>query len=354
MFRFANPSAFHYIWLLGLILVLAWGFQKQLNSSLQKAFGKKLSPFLTSSKSPFKRRLRLLIYSLSYVCFVMALARPQMGRGQQAIKSEGIELMIAIDVSNSMLAEDIKPSRLAFAKSEIMRLLDLLSGDKVGLIAFAGSATLVSPLTTDKAALKMFVESLSPLSVENQGTDFAKAIAEARAAFERGGVDPDEGVTVSRVVLVASDGEDQEKGALEEARKAAQQGIRIFSIAFGTERGAPIPLRDERGFLRGYKKDDSGKEIVTQVKGTALRELAAAGKGSFHHISFGTQDAHSIRAELNKLQKAQFATEMATSYDEKYQIFLIIGLVLALLELLISQRQAAGRIWRGRFEVATR
>ncbi len=354
MFRFANPSALQWLWFLPVIIIIATVAQKRFSKQLVKAFGKRLSPFLTSSRSPGRRRLRLILFSLALTCFVIALARPQTGRGQQAIKSEGVELMIAVDVSNSMLAEDIKPSRLGFAKSELLRLLDLLGGDKVGLIAFAGSATLVSPLTTDKAALKMFVESLSPISVENQGTDFKKAIAEAREAFERGGVDPDEGVTVSRVVLIASDGEDQEKGAIEEAKKAAQTGMRIFSIAFGTERGAPIPIRDERGYLRGYKKDQAGKEVITQVKGTALREIAAAGKGSFHHISFGANDARTIKAELDKLEKAQFASEMSTSYDEKYQYFLIAGLLFALLELLLGDRQSAGRIWRGRFEVAVK
>lgn len=351
MFRFANPAAFQMLWLLPIILLIAFASQKKLTKGLEKAFGKKLSPFLTSSKSPGRRRLRLFFFSLSLICFVIALARPQTGRGQQAIKSEGVELMIAVDVSNSMLAEDIKPSRLAFAKTEIIRLLDLLGGDKVGLIAFAGSATLISPLTTDKAALKMFVEGLSTISVESQGTDFRKAISEAREAFQRGGVDPDEGVTVARVVLIASDGEDQEKGAIEEAKKAAQNGIRIFSMAFGTERGAPIPVRDERGYLRGYKKDKSGREVMTQVKGTALREIAEAGKGSFHHISFGANDARTIKAEIDKLEKAQFASEVSASYDEKYQYFLVLGLIFALLELLIGHRQAAGRIWRGRFEV---
>ncbi len=288
------------------------------------------------------------------ICFVIALARPQTGRGQQAIKSEGVELMIAVDVSNSMLAEDVKPSRLSFAKTEIVRLLDLLGGDKVGLIAFAGSATLVSPLTTDKAALKMFVETLSPLSVENQGTDFKKAILEARESFERGGVDPDEGVNVARVILIASDGEDHEKGAIEEAKRAAKDGMRIFGIAFGTAQGAPIPIRDERGYLRGYKKDTKYKEVVTKVSGNALRELAAAGKGSFHHISFGANDSRTIKAELDKLEKAQFASEMSASYDEKYQYFIVAGLLFALLELLLGDRQAAGRIWRGRFEVAAK
>jgi Ca-activated chloride channel family protein len=283
--------------------------------------------------------------------YILALARPQLGKSQDKIKSEGVEIMICLDVSNSMMAEDVKPSRLEYAKAELSRLLDLLGGDKVGLIAFAGSATLLSPLTTDKEALKMFIEGLSPASVQTQGTDFKKALSEAKNAFTQGGVDPDEG-KVTRVVLLASDGEDNEPGALEFAKKMVADGSRIFTLAFGTERGAPIPDRDERGYLRGYKKDRSGHEVITQVKGNVLKQLAEAGQGAFYHATPGGNEARLIRADLDKLQKAQFATELSASYDEKFQIFLILGLLCSFLEMSLGERRSQGRIWKGRFEVA--
>jgi Ca-activated chloride channel family protein len=285
-------------------------------------------------------------------CFIVALARPQMGKSMEEIKVRGVEMVIAFDVSTSMLAEDIKPSRLQYAKSEMLHLMDLLGGDKVGLVAFAGSATMISPLTTDKSALKMFIESLTPESVETQGTDFRKALNEARAAFDRGGTENDESTRITRVILVASDGEDHEEKALDEAKKLANDGTRIFTIAFGTEAGAPIPQRDERGYLRNYKKDKSGHEIMTQVKGEFLRQLAIVGQGTFHHATFGGNEAKLVKDDLDKLEKAEFASSLATNYDERFQIPLALGVLLALLDFFIGERKRAGRIWKGRFEVA--
>jgi Ca-activated chloride channel family protein len=350
--RFANPDAFHLLWFIPIAWCASWVFARRARIRLHKALGEKIAPFLSSSLSPGARRLKLALRLLALAFFVIALARPQSGKSLQEVKVQGVELVIAFDVSSSMLAEDVKPSRLQHAKSEVMRLLDLLGGDKVGLVAFAGSAVLVSPLTTDKSSLKMFVESLNPESVETQGTSVHRALNEARAAFERGGVESDETTKVTRVILVLSDGEDHEKGALDEAKKLAGEGTRIFALAFGTEQGAPVPLRDERGFLRSYKRDRRGQNILSKVDGRFLRELAQTGKGAFHHATFGGQEARLIKADLDRLEKAEFASSLATNFDERFQIPLAIGLLLALIELLIGERRAGGRIWKGRFEVS--
>jgi Ca-activated chloride channel homolog len=220
------------------------------------------------------------------------------------------------------------------------------------LIAFAGSAVLISPLTTDKASLKMFIDSISTESVESQGTNVQKALGEARAAFDRGGVEEDEQSKVTRVILVLSDGEDHEKNAIAEARKLADDGTRVFALAFGTERGAQIPLRDERGYIRDYKRDRNGQNVVSRVDGKFLQELAQTGRGAFHHATFGGEEAKRIKADLDKLQKSEFASSLATNYDERFQIPLLIGLVLLLLSFAVGERRAEGRIWRGRFEVA--
>lgn len=354
MFRFANPQALQWLWLIPLLLVVYSASEARARRRLAKNLGGKIATYLTTTVSRGKRRLKVLLQCLALLFFVVALARPQLGKSMQKVKSEGVELMVAFDVSTSMLAEDVKPSRLEQAKAEVGRLLDLLAGDKVGLVAFAGSAVMVSPLTTDKAALKLFLETLSPLSVETQGTVFKKALSEARTAFERGGADTDDGSRVTRVILLVSDGEDQEEGAIEEVRKLAAEGVRIFSLSLGTEHGAPIPMRDERGYIQGYKKDRQGREVLSKTKGTVLRDLAAAGKGSFYSASFGGAEAKLIKDDLDKLEKAEFDSEMAANYDEKYQSFLLLGLLLALLDLLIGERRGDGRIWKGRFEVAER
>lgn len=351
-FRWGNPEILIYLWLPIILLVVFTLREQWSQRTLLKALGQKLSPVLLRSYSPARRRLKTVLLLLALTCFILSLARPQLGSRMDKIKSEGVELVIAMDVSTSMLAEDVKPSRLEHLKSEMSRLFDLLGGDKVGLIAFAGSSVLLSPLTPDKSALKMYLEGLSPFTVETQGTDVHKALLEARDAFDRGGVDPDEGAKVTRVILVASDGEDHEEGAIEEAKKLLKDGYRVFTVAFGTERGGPIPLRDERGMLRGYKKDRQGNVVNTSTKGKFLRDLAQAGGGSFFHAAFGAGEARAIKEDLDKLQKTEFASELATQYDEKFQIPLGIGLVFSFLGFILGDRRKNAKIWRGRFEAA--
>lgn len=352
MLRFANPQAFAWLWCIPVLILVVLALEVRGRRRLAKTFGGRIAPFLSSSVSPLKRRLKLALKCLAIFFFVVALARPQMGKSTQEVKAQGVELVLAVDVSNSMLAEDVKPSRLEHAKTELAKLVDMLGGNKVGLVAFAGSAALLSPLTTDVGSLKMFIEGLSTQSVATQGTNIRDALDEAKNAFERGGIESDETVRVTRVILLVSDGEDQEKGAVQLANKLAGEGVRIFAIAFGTERGGPIPMRDERGFLAGFKRDKSGQNVISAVHGDFLRELARIGNGSFHHATFGGMEAREVKADLDKLEKAEFASSMATNYDERFQIPLFLGLVCALIEFMLGSRRPTGRVWRGRFEVA--
>lgn len=348
--RFAHPETLMWLWLLPVIWVMSIATSKRARARLNKGLGSRMAPLLAKQVSPGRRRLKAIARSLALIFVIIALARPQSGKGISEIKVRGVEMMVALDVSTSMLAEDVKPSRLQFAKAELTRLLDSLAGDKVGLVGFAGSALLLSPLTNDISSLKMFLDSLSPYSVQTQGTYFMQALQEAADAFDRGGQEDDERAKTTRVILVLSDGEDQEKGALELAKKLAMQGIRIFTVAFGTERGGLIPIRDERGYLRSYKKEKNGKEVVSQVKGEFLKDLARVGQGTFHFASFGGNEARAIKADIDKLQKAEFASSMATSYEERFQWFLIASLIFALLDLLIGELGSIDRVWRGRFE----
>jgi len=350
--RFANFAAFYLLWFVPALIVVSVLFERRAQKRISKAFGDKIAPFLSSSVSSAKRRLKLILRCLAFTFFVIALARPQMGMSKQEVKARGVELMIGVDVSNSMLAEDVKPSRLENAKAELMKLLDMLVGDRVGLIAFAGSAVVLSPLTTDVNSLKMFIEGLSTESVGTQGTNFIAVMDEAKTAFDHGGIDSDENLHVSKVLLLISDGEDQEPGALEMARKVADDGMRLFTIAFGSERGAPIPIRDERGFLSGYKRDRSGQNVISKVNADFLRQLAHIGRGSFHHATSGGMEAKLVKEDLDKLEKKEFASTLETNYDERFQIPLLIGFLLTLIDLLLGEKRGTGRIWKGRFEVA--
>lgn len=349
--HFANASMLKLLFLVPLF----WFFLKVLRKNHQKKiaqnFGSKLYPFLSSSLSLRKRQWKDILQSVVLVLAIVALARPQSGGSKQEVTSQGVELMMLIDVSESMMAEDVRPNRLEQAKGEMSRLLDLLPGSKVGLIAFAGSATLLSPLSSDPGALKMFIDSLSPLAVSTQGTEFKKAILEAKEAFNRGGVDQDDTSKATRVILIASDGEDHEPGALEEAEKLAAEGTRIFTLAYGTEKGGPIPEKDQMGYLRGYKKDRRGQTVLTTVVGKELEALAQAGKGSFYHAFYGGDQIQKVAEDIDKLEKAQFQSEVQMQYDEDFQKLLFLAVVFALIELFLGERRTGFKIWKGRFEV---
>lgn len=351
MFRFENLVAFNYLWLIPVLIVIGYVFDRRSRKKMEAAIGTRLYPFLSSSVSLKKRKIKNILQIIVLFLFVLALARPQMGESQQEVKSEGVEIIFAVDVSESMLAEDVKPSRLQQAKAELSRLMDLMPGNKVGVVAFAGSAALLSPLTNDPGAIKMYLESLEPNSVSSQGTNFTDALLTSQEAFNRGGISTDESVKVTRVILIASDGEDHEPGALEAAKKMADEGVRIFTLAYGTEKGGAIPVRDGMGFLKGYKKDRSGQTILTTVNGEALRSLAKAGQGSFYFATFGGMQTKHLVEDISKLERSQFDTTMATQYEERFQSLLLLAIFLALFEMFLGERRLSFRFWKGRYEV---
>lgn len=354
-FRFADKAALQFLALIPVLFILVRWMAGRTRQVLSSQLSPKVQAYLTRSLAPSRRKLKLWLQCLTILFFVLALARPQSGESLQKAKSEGLEMVLAIDVSNSMLSEDARPSRLELAKRELNRFIDSLSGDKVGLVAFAGSAILLSPMTADKNALKMYIESLSPETVSTQGTDFKKALNESYQALQRGGLGEEEGAPggsgATRVIVVASDGEDNEKGGLDTAKKISDQGVRIYTLGFGTEAGGKIPMRDRNGNLVGYKKTKDGQDVVSRSTGEALKALADAGKGDFHQVTFGGDAVKILKDNIDKLQRAQIDSMEVTHYNEHYQLFLLLGILLALLEIFLGERKKEGRLWKGRFEV---
>lgn len=347
-YRFEDRAALQFLFLIPVMILLVWVMTQRTRQVVNSQIAPKIAQFLLRSVSTTKRRWKLALQCMALFFFIIALARPQSGESQQKAKSEGLEMVLVFDVSNSMMAEDARPSRLELAKRELDHFLDLLSGDKVGLVAFAGSAITLSPLTTDKSSLKMFIDGLTTQSVSTQGTDFEKALNEAYLDLQRGGLDSD-GIT--KVIVIASDGEDNEKGAMQMAQKISDEGIRIFTLGFGTAQGAQIPVRDEHGNLIGYKKDRNGQTVITKSTGEALKALAEAGKGTYQQVTFGSDAISNLKSNIDQLQRSQLDTTEIRSYNEHYQAFLLVGVVLALIELLLGERRSEGRLWRGRFEV---
>jgi len=350
IFRWGDPSAFNWLFLIVGIVAAYFFFEKRAMNKLNSSFGQKVASYLSQSVSLPRRRLILALQMLGLFFVIVALARPQAGESQQEIKSEGVELMILADVSESMLAEDVRPSRLAQMKIELSKWLELTPGNKTGLIAFAGSAALLSPLTSDPNALRMYIDSLDTTSVSSQGTNFETALSFAKEAFEKGGVTQDQSSRTTRVILVVSDGEDHEPGALEVAKKLAQEGVRIFTVAYGTEKGGTIPSRDPMGQMTGYKKDKSGQTIITSVKGDFLKSLAEAGQGEFHFAIFNGDHLRKLADQISQLEKTQFQTNMTTQYNEMFGYPLALGLLFLIISLFISDYKKPTEEWKGRYE----
>lgn len=349
--RWLLPNNFYYLVLIPILFVLAIFFLKKSLDKVQKNFGKKMTPFLTSSYDDKKAKYRIGLELLVLTLIIVAWARPQAFGGKQKIKKAGVEILMLIDVSNSMSAEDVKPNRLNVAKAELSRFVDLNPNHRYSIVAFAGSAALLSPLTTDPEATKMYLESLDTKSVSEQGTNIQKALKIAKEAFERGGeASSADDRRVTRILLLVSDGEDHDSAALDVVKELNKEGYRLFAMSVGTDKGTPIPIYDDQGQLRGYRLF-KGETIMSKVNFDFLKDIAKAGDGSFSELKIGGAAVQNISNEINELDQSEFGDGEVAIYSEKFQIFLVFALILGLIEFILGNRKAKGRIWQGRFEV---
>ena len=350
-FRWGNESAFYLFFIIPLLICFYVLFHLRNKNRLDKAFGAKLIPWLTQSIDIKKRHYQFAVQLLGLCFLIVALARPQLGQSSVEVKSQGVEMMILADVSQSMMAEDVRPSRLEQMKIELEKLIDLMPGNKMGLVAFAGSSALLSPLTSDPGALKLYIHSLDTEAVSSQGTNIEAALTLAQQAFNKGGVTQDQGSRTTRVMLVVSDGEDQEPNALKAAEELAKEGVKIITVAYGTEKGGSIPLRDRFGNLAGAKKDKSGQTIITQVKGEFLQKLADVGKGHFYFAAFGGNHLREITQEIETFEQSQFDSAFSVHFDEQFIYPLGLAFLMLVLSLLISDRNTKKKQWKGFYEL---
>ena len=247
---------------------------------------------------------------------LIAAAGPQCGERTELVKRTGIDLVIAIDASTSMLARDVKPSRIERAKLEVTALLERLKGDRVGLVVFAGEAFIQCPLTTDYAAARLFLRAVEPMSMASQGTAIADALYEARDVLQGGGRGE-----AAKAVLLITDGEDQRGDAQTAASALAEAGIRVFAVPVGGTEGEPIPLMDKAGNLAGYKKDKDGKTVLTRTDVAALGEITTSGNGLLLRGDGSDLGVLKFLPELEKLQKGEFESRLSVQYDDKYPWF---------------------------------
>ena len=337
---FANPE--YLSWLLVLLFFgLIYVIQVRIRDrKLKKWLGQK-KDFLTSLISQKKRHFKILLKLLALAFFIVALARPQILGEKVDLKRAGVSIALMVDVSQSMLAEDVKPSRLAFMKQELNRFLDLSQGDQVALIAFAKSAVLISPFTQDLSAIKSYLKDLSPDYFSHQGTDFSQAFYYAEQAFE--GLRESKNQTSVKVALIASDGEDHSSKSKERIQKLLKDNVRVFTLSFGTEKGGVIPVKDQNGKVLEYKKDLKGELIISQLNDEDLKNFAKLGQGAYYHVTYGGTAIPKLKKSINQLEKTVFETSSFIKNKEIYFWFLIVGLILAFLELFLKDRSSQNR-----------
>ncbi len=329
MFRFAHTELLYLLIVIPLLII----FYIVMVDKKKKAIAEFGNPELLKPLMPlasFKRgtwKFVLILVALIFV--IIGVAGPQFGSKLQQVKKQGVELMVVLDVSNSMLAQDIKPSRLEKAKMAISRMVEKLSDDKVGMIVFAGDAYVQLPITTDYSSAKLFLSNISTDIVPIQGTAIGAAIDLAAKSFT-----PE--TETSKAIIVITDGENHQDDAVAAARSAHEKGITIHAIGMGLEQGAPIP---EQGHPGQFMKDANGNVVVSKLDEKTLREVAKAGEGLYVRASNTNVGLSRLLDEVDKMEKSLLEEKVYTDYAEKYQYFILVGLFFIFLEFMILGRK---------------
>ena len=327
------------------ILVVIYMFRVHIRRQKIREWLGPRSEFLRSSISEKKRVIKTLLGICVLALLFIALAQPQGAVEKMEVKNKGIYILLLIDASNSMLAEDIKPNRLNFMKKEISRLIDLSSGDQIALGVFANSAILAAPFTNDLSAVKSYLNDLSTDHLSNQGTNFERAFHLAGRVFEK--IKKNKNELAVQVIVMVSDGENHSKETKKVIKDLiVKKDIRIFTLSVGTKEGGVIPVKDYNGQVKEYKKDMRGHLIITRLEKSSLKNFAKWGKGAYYHITYSGKAIEQLRQDLNHLEKTLFEKTTWTKKEEKYQWFLLLAFLIALMELILSDRSYKKIKWK--------
>ena len=327
MFRFENPI---YLWLLLIIPILIilkimmWYVQRK---KLSRIGNPTLLKELMPDVSRFRPWVKFLLLITALSSLILALARPQFGSKISHEKRNGIEAIIALDISNSMLAQDVQPSRLDKSKLMIENLINSFINDKIGLVVFAGEAYVQLPITSDYVSAKMFLSDITPNLISAQGTDIARAIRVSLSSFtqQKG---------VGKAIILITDGEDNEGGALEAVKEAKEKGVNVFILGVGDSKGSPIPLGNGE-----YLKDNHGQTVMTALNENMCKEIAQAGSGTYIHIDNTSLAQEQLNNELSKLQKGDSDAVVYSEYNEQFQIVALFSFILLLIEVCLLERK---------------
>lgn len=322
--KFASPEFLYLLLLLPFVLAIYLYSNYRRAKNLKLYGDPELLAHLMPDASRYRPSVKFWLSIIALVLIIVILARPQFGSKKESVTREGIEAMIALDISNSMMAEDISPNRLEKAKNIISKLIDKLQNDKVGLIVFAGDAFVQLPITNDFISAKMFLESITPSLISRQGTDIGAAISLAMKSFT-----PD--AEAGKAIILITDGENHEGGAEEAAKFASEKGINVYMLGVGTPDGAPIPT----GNTNEFRKDKDGNIVVTRLNEEMSQNIARAGNGAYIRVDNTNNAQKLLQKEIDKFAKADVTTEVYTEFDEQFMFVTWIVLLLLVIDILI-------------------
>ncbi|MBC8265760.1 MAG: VWA domain-containing protein [Flavobacteriales bacterium] len=332
MLRYENIELLNLLYGLIPIAFLIIYYRKWKDNAL-KSFGETLTiKGLMPSFSKSRENIKFSLLILCILTLIIGISNPQIGTKMEEVKREGVDLMIALDLSNSMLAEDIKPNRLERARQAISRLIDKLEGDRIGLIVFAGDAYVQLPITTDYSAAKLFLSTVNTNIIPTQGTAIGKAISLSMRSF-----DMENGQ--NKAIIIITDGENHEEDAIEQTKLAAEKGVFVHTLGMGLAKGGPIPVYSKYGNNTGFRKDKEGNTVISKLNEQMLQEIATAGKGTYVRANNTQAGLSALFAEINKMEKKEIGTMVFTDYKDRFQLFLSIALLLLFFDLVLLSRK---------------
>lgn len=331
MFRLDESIWFWTLVIIPVVLVLFLLLQLWRQSAQKKFAERRLLEKLSPNQSLFKRALKILVLCLSFACLSLALVNPKIGTKLETVRSQGVDIVFAVDVSKSMLAEDIAPNRLEKSKQLVTQIINNLASDRVGIIAYAGKAFPQLPITTDYASAKMFLQNMNTEMLSSQGTAIREAIQLAKTYYD------DEEQT-NRVLIIISDGEDHEGEAIEIAEEANDVGIRILTIGVGDAKGGPIPIK-RNGVVLNYKKDNNGETVITRLNESTLREIAEETDGRYINGKNTIEAVEAVKGILEQMDKKEFESKQIADFKDQFQWFLGFAIFFLFIDLFLLERK---------------
>ena len=332
MFQLENKYFLYALGLIPIFIILYWMTNRWRKKALATYGDITIIQQLFPDVSKAKRIWKFVLFILAFLFLIIGIVNPQSGTKLEEVKRKGADIIICLDVSNSMKAQDLQPNRLEKAKHAIAKLIDKLQGDRIGIIVFGGEAYVQLPITTDYAAAKLFSESISTDMIQTQGTAIGAAINLAIESFGK-----DEGK--NKAILIITDGENHEDDAIKAAEAAAEKGITIHTIGMGSVDGAPIPIY-KNGVREGFKKDKNGNTIMTKLNESTLQEIATASNGIFVRATNSDAGMNHVLDAISKLEKKEFESKIYSDYEDRFQWFIAAAFILLLIETFLTERKS--------------